>query len=273
VGAELGAELRSHAQRQAPACTTPRPYRPVEASHSSGESDRKQPQLRCRLDGSDERSAYRQAPPQSLPQAPPQASYRQPPGGRSSGFSLTDGSDERSAYWQAPPQSLPQDYSRQSAGGRSSGFSLTDGLCRAPRLRLKRHLSRRALCVGCSHRAKTSGLHPTASHRILVSAEDEARLPPRRRCDEGRIADGRNAASGDAAVHGDRRVRRRLRPLGRIEASVAAASTVEGGAIGEIRCAGRHPSSMAMVVAGAVAAPANREGRVAAWWRQGGTVA
>jgi len=54
------------------------------------------------------------------------ASYRQPPGGRSSGFSLTDGSNERSAYRQAPPQALPQDYSRQPAGGRSSGFSLTD---------------------------------------------------------------------------------------------------------------------------------------------------
>jgi len=77
-------------------------------------------------DGSNERSAYQQAPPQALPQAPPQASYRQPPGGRSSGFSLTDGSNERSAYRQAPPQALPQDYSRQPAGGRSSGFSLTD---------------------------------------------------------------------------------------------------------------------------------------------------
>ena len=62
-----GRKLRSHARRQPPACTTPRPYRPVEASHPSGESDRKQPQLRCRLDGSDERSAYFTGKPHHSP--------------------------------------------------------------------------------------------------------------------------------------------------------------------------------------------------------------
>lgn len=193
---------------QAPAYTTTRPCRRTEASHPSGESDRRQVQLRSDF-------VPRVAPE---PQTPP-----------------VQKSSSRGV--------LPQ---------------------------RKDHLSR------CHRRdcpvPSPSGLYPTAPHRTLVSAEDEARLPPRRRCNEGRVANGRNAASRDAAVHGDRRVRRRLGPLGRIEASVAAASTVECGAIWEVRCAGRHPSSMAMVVAGAVAAPANREGRVATWWRQGGTV-